>query len=50
MTYKDEFFSKTKKYFSDEKQVSIVRKSDVAWFLRDINIYINNIINGVLSH
>lgn len=46
MTYKDELFAKTKKYFLDEKQVSIVRKSDVAWFLRDINIYINNIING----
>lgn len=46
MTFKDEFFSENKKYFSDNKQVSIVRKSDVAWLLRDINIYIHNIIEG----
>ncbi|ELV07154.1 Hypothetical protein F387_02053 [Wohlfahrtiimonas chitiniclastica SH04] len=39
MTFKDEFFSENKKYFSDNKQVSIVRKSDVAWLLRDINIW-----------
>lgn len=46
MTFKDELFSENKKYFSDNKQVSIVRKSDVAWLLRDINIYIHKIIEG----
>lgn len=46
MTFKDELFSENKKYFSDNEQVSIVRKSDVAWLLRDINIYIHKIIEG----
>ena len=46
MTFKDELFSENKKYFSDNEQVSIVKKSDVAWLLRDINIYIHKIIEG----